>query len=89
MQKNNQGSKDPLHGITLQVMLEDLESTLGWEYMSQKIPINCFINNPSIKSSLAFLRKTPWARQKIEVMYKYNINKILKAKQAQQDDHVN
>ncbi len=62
-------STDPLHGITLQVMLIELENHLGWEEMGNAININCFIKNPSIKSSLTFLRKTPWARKKVESLY--------------------
>lgn len=60
---------DPLHGITLQMMLERLVEKFGWEELSQRIRINCFASNPSIKSSLTFLRKTPWAREKVEKLY--------------------
>jgi uncharacterized protein (DUF2132 family) len=51
--------------------------------MASKIPINCFTHEPSVKSSLKFLRKTPWARQKVEVMYEFNYKKIQRAKEAQ------
>ena len=71
---------NPLHGMTLEAILTDLVLCLGWEKMAEKIPINCFMHEPSIKSSLKFLRKTPWARQKVEVMYEYNYKKIQKAK---------
>jgi uncharacterized protein (DUF2132 family) len=74
-QKNN-----PLHGLTLEVILTDLVKHIGWEKMAEKIPINCFANNATIKSSLKFLRKTPWARQKVETMYIFNLKKIEKAK---------
>jgi len=60
---------DPLHGITLEKMLVELEREIGWEHMGYLVPINCFKNDPSIKSSLKFLRKTPWARAKVEKMY--------------------
>ncbi len=63
-QKNN-----PLHGITLEMMLNYLHATYGWEQMSYHIPINCFKSDPSIKSSLKFLRKTPWARLKVEALF--------------------
>lgn len=60
---------NPLHGITLQAILEFLVARYGWEYLGEEIRINCFIVNPSIKSSLTFLRKTPWARTKVERLY--------------------
>lgn len=71
---------NPLHGITLEAILTDLVAYVGWEKMAAKIPIKCFMNEPSIKSSLAFLRKTPWARKKVEVMYEYNLKRIEKGK---------
>lgn len=61
--------KDPLHGITLERILMHLVERFGWEEMSRAIDIRCFKENPSIKSSLIFLRKTPWARKKVEEMY--------------------
>ena len=60
---------NPLHGITLQVMINKLVDYYGWIKLAQKIDINCFKSNPSINSSLKFLRKTPWARQKVEHLY--------------------
>jgi uncharacterized protein (DUF2132 family) len=60
---------DPLHGVTLQMMLEHLVATYGWDGLARQIDIRCFTNDPSIKSSLTFLRKTPWARTKVEAMY--------------------
>ena len=62
-------SNDPLHGMTLEMILTELVRICGWEKMGQKVRINCFNNEPSIKSSLQFLRKTPWARKKVEAMY--------------------
>lgn len=61
--------RDPLHGITLENLLTQLHAEFGWEEMGRRIPIRCFLNNPSIKSSLTFLRKTPWAREKVEMWY--------------------
>ena len=60
---------NPLHGITLKMMLEKLVREYGWEEMGRYLPIRCFTNEPSIKSSLKFLRRTPWARAKVEEMY--------------------
>lgn len=68
-------SNNPLHGITLEMMIQQLQETLGWEEMGQRINIRCFTENPSIKSSLTFLRKTPWAREKIERMYLETISR--------------
>ncbi len=62
-------SKDPLHGVTLEALLTVLVDQIGWDGLAQKININCFKNDPSIKSSLKFLRKTPWAREKVEALY--------------------
>ena len=62
-------SNDPLHGITLKAILEYLVDKYGWEELGDIIPINCFISNPSINSSLKFLRKTEWARKKVEALY--------------------
>ncbi|MCW1891802.1 MAG: VF530 family protein [Candidatus Uhrbacteria bacterium] len=60
---------DPLHGKTLKAILEHLVKHYGWEELAKRIAIKCFINNPSINSSLVFLRKTPWAREKVEILY--------------------
>lgn len=62
-------AEDPLHGITLEKILVELVAHYGWEELGKIIPINCFNNNPGIKSSLTFLRKTPWARKKVESLY--------------------
>ena len=58
--------RDPLHGITLETILKHLVDQHGWDEMARRIPIRCFQNNPSVKSSLTFLRKNPWARKKVE-----------------------
>jgi len=62
-------SNDPLHGKTLEKILTELVAYFGWEELGQHITINCFNSNPSIQSSLKFLRKTPWARKKVEDLY--------------------
>ena len=62
-------SKDPLHGITLERLLTELVAEFGWEELASRIDIRCFRFEPSIKSSLVFLRKTPWARAKVEELY--------------------
>lgn len=62
-------SKDPLHGVTLERILNRLVEHYGWEKMGKLVKINCFNYDPSIKSSLTFLRKTPWARKKVENLY--------------------
>jgi len=61
--------KNPLHGVTLEMILTDLVEHCGWEELGKTINIKCFIHEPSIKSSLKFLRKTPWAREKVEGLY--------------------
>ena len=66
-QKNN-----PLHGLTLEMMLTQLVNHFGWDELGHRIRINCFISDPSISSSLKFLRKTPWARAKVEQLYLEN-----------------
>lgn len=63
------GAKDPLHGITLEAMVQDLVAFFGWEELGQRIQIRCFTSDPSVTSSLKFLRKTPWAREKVEGLY--------------------
>lgn len=67
MQQNT--SKDPLHGVTLQLIVEKLIVYYGFDTLSELIKIKCFTENPSVKSSLTFLRKTPWARKKVEDLY--------------------
>jgi uncharacterized protein (DUF2132 family) len=69
-QKNN-----PLHGLTLEKIVTHLVESYGWEQLAEHIRINCFISNPSIQSSLKFLRKTPWARTKVENFYLYALRK--------------
>ncbi len=71
-----QKSKDPLHGMTLKQILEELVAHFGWKTLGEKVDINCFISDPSVSSSLKFLRKTEWARKEVENLYKaYLISK--------------
>lgn len=72
-QKNN-----PLHGVKLEALLTDLVDHHGWDALASAININCFKSNPSIKSSLKFLRKTPWAREKVEGFYLYKFKRLPK-----------
>lgn len=65
----NPQPNNPLHGVKLANILEELVEHYGWEHMAFKVRINCFQHDPSIKSSLVFLRRTPWARAKVEEMY--------------------
>ena len=71
VQKNN-----PLHGLKLEVLLTELVEHYGWEPLADAMNINCFKNNPSIKSSLKFLRKTQWAREKVEGFYLYKFKRL-------------
>jgi uncharacterized protein (DUF2132 family) len=66
---------DPLHGITLKTIVTELVERFGFEELGRAIPIRCFTNDPSINSSLKFLRKTPWAREKVENFYLHNLVK--------------
>lgn len=65
----NEQAKNPLHGITLEQLVTKLAEHYGWESLAEKVSVNCFKNDPSVKSSLKFLRKTPWAREKVEQLY--------------------
>jgi uncharacterized protein (DUF2132 family) len=67
---------NPLHGITLEMMVTELEAYFGWEALAYRIPIRCFALDPSIKSSLKFLRRTPWAREKVEGLYAFMLREI-------------
>lgn len=76
-QRNN-----PLHGITLKTIVSELVDYYGWPGLAEKAPMNCFKSNPSINSSLKFLRKTPWAREKIEKLYLFTQREIVRQKKA-------
>lgn len=74
MEKQN--SKDPLHGVTLKTIVEQLEAHFGFDTLGELVKIKCFNENPSIKSSLTFLRKTEWARKQVEELYISNYTKF-------------
>ena len=69
MEEKSPHHRDPLHGMTLEAILNELVARHGWEAMAERIPIRCFSHDPSIKSSLTFLRKTPWARTRVETWF--------------------
>ena len=70
---DRQHPNDPLHGITLETMLKQLVNKYGWDGLAERIALRCFAQNPSISSSLKVLRKTPWAREKVEGLYLYTL----------------
>lgn len=72
----NKQPKDPLHGITLEIILTRLVEQYDWVELGRRIPIQCFRNDPGIKSSLIFLRRTPWARKKVEELYLASNKKV-------------
>jgi uncharacterized protein (DUF2132 family) len=72
---NAEASRDPLHGVTLEMVLNYLVERLGWERMAKAVDIRCFKNDPSVKSSLVFLRRTPWARKEVENIYVAQVSK--------------
>ncbi|HJV93708.1 MAG TPA: VF530 family protein [Azonexus sp.] len=72
--------KNPLHGITLEQILNELVAHYGWEELGREIEIRCFTHDPSVASSLKFLRRTPWARERVESLYVYMLRR--KAKPA-------
>ena len=61
--------RNPLHGITLEQVVNQLVAALGWEELGRRVPVRCFTNDPSVSSSLKFLRRTPWARAAVETLY--------------------
>ncbi len=67
--ENNTANRPALEGITLEAMVTQLAERIGWAAMGEAVPIRCFTHDPSIKSSLKFLRKTPWARARVEALY--------------------
>ena len=69
MTTHNSQANNPLHGITLEAIVTALFEHYGWSGLAERIPVNCFISDPSMKSTLKFLRKTPWARDKVEALY--------------------
>ncbi len=73
------GSSDPLHGVTLEAMVTALSEYYGWDGLGQRIAIRCFTSEPSVASSLKFLRKTPWAREKVESLYLFMLREVKRA----------
>ena len=74
---------NPLHGVTLEAIITALQAYYGWRRLGEQIPIRCFCVDPSVKSSLGFLRKTPWAREKVESLYLF----MLREQRRQQARH--
>lgn len=81
-----QPSKDPLHGITLEALLTTLVERYGWSELAKHVNINCFKSDPSIKSSLKFLRRTPWARKEVEALYIDSLQDAQHAEKAPADN---
>lgn len=79
MSANSSHSNDPLHGMTLEAILCHLEQQYGFDGLADRIKVNCFSNDPSIKSCLKFFRKTPWAREKLERLYIKSIGEKMPA----------
>lgn len=75
----DRAASDPMHGVTLQAMLEHLVARYGWKGLGERIEIRSFTHEPSINSSLKFLRKTPWARAKVESLYRHSVAHPLKS----------
>ena len=74
--------RNPLHGVTLEAIVCALEAHYGWEELARKIPIRCFSHDPSVNSSLKFLRKTPWAREKVEGLYLFVLREQARKERA-------
>ncbi len=81
-QPGNEQPANPLHGIKLEAIVTALASHYGWEGLSQRINIRCFTSEPSVASSLKFLRKTPWAREKVEGLYLFMLRDIKRSSPA-------
>jgi uncharacterized protein (DUF2132 family) len=78
--------RNPLHGLTLESIISSLEMHYGWLELAQRIPIRCFTHDPSISSSLKFLRKTPWARDKVEGLYLFMLRENRRSSSASSKD---
>ena len=74
----NEQPRNPLHGLTLEAIVCELEAYFGWAELGQRIPVRCFTHDPSVNSSLKFLRKTPWARDKVEGLYLFMLREKTK-----------
>jgi uncharacterized protein (DUF2132 family) len=81
-----QQPRNPLHGITLEMMLGELVAHFGWEELGAQIRIRCFSTDPSLSSSLKFLRRTPWARQKVESLYLFMLRERARAARRGPDE---
>jgi uncharacterized protein (DUF2132 family) len=77
--------RNPLHGITLEAMLEELVEYFGWDGLGEQIRIRCFSSDPSVSSSLKFLRRTPWAREKVESLYLFMLREKARAARKAED----
>jgi len=73
--------RNPLHGLTLEAILNALVAHYGWEGLGERIPVRCFTSDPSVASSLKFLRKTPWAREKVESLYLFTLRQRRRAQE--------
>lgn len=75
-------ARDPLEGVTLEMMLNELVAHFGWDELGKRIPVRCFTHEPSVASSLKFLRRTPWARAKVEGLYGFMLREKKRAQRA-------
>ena len=82
-------SKDPLHGVTLEMQVNALVARYGWLELSKRVNINCFKSDPSVKSSLKFLRRTPWARAEVEALYLDSLDERANAPEANDEPDFN
>jgi len=73
---------NPLHGLTLEAIVRELEAYFGWVELGERIPVRCFTHDPSVNSSLKFLRKTPWAREKVEGLYLFMLREKRRSQRA-------
>lgn len=80
--------RNPLHGVTLEAIVRALEAHHGWEELARRIPIRCFTHDPSVSSSLKFLRKTPWARDKVEGLYLFMLRDDRRQRRGQRTAEV-
>ncbi|MBC7711297.1 MAG: DUF2132 domain-containing protein [Rhizobacter sp.] len=76
---------NPLHGLTLETIVNALSTHYGWAALAELVPVRCFTHDPSVASSLKFLRKTPWAREKVEGLYLFMLREIRRAKTDEQE----
>lgn len=82
-------SKDPLHGVTLEMQVNALVARFGWLELSKRVNINCFKSDPSVKSSLKFLRRTPWARAEVEALYLDSLDDVADAPETSDEPDFN